>query len=76
MDFEITAKRILNTELSRKGLNKEQLAQKLKDSGFTTASTQGIRNKINYGAFSFAFFLQCMKVLEVKNISLEDLYRE
>jgi len=75
MDFETVAKRIINTELSRRGLNKEQLAQKLNDAGFQVTA-HSVRNKINYGAFSFAFFLQCMKVIDAKNISLDDLYRE
>lgn len=75
MNFETVATRIINVELSRQGLNKGQLAQKLTEAGYDVTA-QGVRNKISYGAFSFAFFLQCMKVLGVKSISLEDLYRE
>lgn len=76
MKLELVAKHLINAELSRRGLNKQQLAQKLKEAGFEVTSAASITNKINYGAFSIVFFLQCMRALGVKNVSLEDLYRE
>lgn len=76
MKMKSLAKHIINTELSRQGLNKEQLTQKLKDAGFEVTTAQNLRNKLNNGNFSVVLFFECMKVLGVKNISLEDLYRE
>jgi hypothetical protein len=76
MKLETIAKHLINTELSRQGLNKEGLARKLKEAGFEVTSSQNLRNKISYGSFSIIFFLQCMKALGVKQVSLEDLYRK
>lgn len=76
MKLETVAKHLINTELSRRNMNKQQLAQKLKEAGFEVTSAANMTNKINYGAFSIIFFLQCMKALGVKQISLEDLYQE
>ena len=76
MKMKSLAKHIINTELSRQGLNKEQLTQKLKDMGFEVTTAQNLRNKLNNGNFSVVMFFECMKALGVKNISLEDLYRE
>lgn len=33
---------------------------------------KALSNKVGRGTFSFAFFLQCMKALGVKNVSLVD----
>lgn len=76
MQIKNLAKHIINTELSRQGLNKEHLAQKLKEMGFEVTTTQNLRNKLNNGNFSVVQFFECMKALGVKNLSLDDLYRE
>ncbi len=76
MDLTIFAKHLLNAELSKRNLNKSELTQKLKEAGFDVTTRVAITNRINNGNFSLVFFLQCMKVLGVKNVSLDDLYRE
>lgn len=76
MDLTIFAKHLINSELSKRNINKSELTQKLKEAGFDVTTRTAITNRINNGNFSLVFFLQCMKALGVKNISLEDLYRE
>lgn len=76
MTLKRIAKNIINVELLRQGLSKQQLAALLEEAGYKAGTTQNVTNKINNGTYSVVFLLQCMKALGVKNISLEDLYRE
>ena len=76
MDLAIAAKHLINSELSKRNMNKQELAEKLKEAGFEVTSRIAITNKINRGTFSTIFFLECMTALGVKNISLEDLYQK
>lgn len=70
--WEKEAKRIIRSNLERKGVKYKELSEKLKKIG--VEETPGaINSKINRGSFSFVFFMQCMKVLEVQKINLEDL---
>lgn len=64
------ATNILKSELVRAGVNYENLIIRLHEIG-VEESYKGIANKINRGAFSFAFFMQCMKVLGREVIRLE-----
>lgn len=63
-DWKSSAKNILKAELVRKGVDYETLAEKLKSIG-VEESYNSINIKINRGAFTFQFFLQCMKAIEV-----------
>lgn len=53
---------ILKAELARKGVDYESLAAKLKEFG-VEESYNSINTKINRGAFTFQFFIQCMKAI-------------
>ena len=76
MTLEKIAKNLISAELLRQDINKQQLAQLLTDAGYKSGTVQNVTNKINNGTYSVVFLLQCMKALGVKNISLDDLYRE
>ena len=69
IDWELKAKNLLKSEIARQGLTYDQLREKLLTIGIDE-TVAGINVKINRGTFSFAFFLQCMKALNVKIIHL------
>jgi len=68
-DWKATAKNILKAELKRKGVDYEDLAEKLKGFGIEE-SYNSINTKINRGSFTFQFFLQCMEAIGAKEIRL------
>ena len=68
-DWKASAKNILKAELARKGVDYETLAQKLQAIG-VDESYNSINTKINRGAFTFSFFLQCMEAIGVNNVRL------
>ena len=68
-DWKSTAKNILKAELARKGVDYELLATKLNILG-VEESYNSINTKINRGAFTFQFFLQCMRAIGVENVRL------
>lgn len=65
------AANILKAELKRSGLVYEDLIKRLAAAGIDE-SYKGIANKINRGAFTFAFFMQCMKALGKSSVRLDD----
>lgn len=71
MDWNVEARRILQTELARKGLTYKGLVLLLEDIG-VEESEKSVANRIARGTFSFAFFLQCMKALEVKVVQIPE----
>jgi hypothetical protein len=68
-DWKSTAKNILKAELARKGVDYVTLATRLKSLGIDE-SYNSVNTKINRGAFTFQFFLQCMEVIGAKEIRL------
>ena len=64
------AKRCMKVELVRRGLSYEDMRLKLEKIG-VEKSEQNLRTTINRGTFSFAFFLQCMRALEMTKFSLD-----
>ena len=69
-DWRHRAATILKVELKRKDITYPELSARLEAIGIheTTAS---IVNKISRGSFSFAFFLQCMQVIDIHTLHLE-----
>lgn len=63
------ATNMLKAELARAGVGYEELIRRLATIG-VDESYKGIANKINRGAFSFVFFMQCMEALNVKIVRL------
>jgi hypothetical protein len=71
MDWNVEARRILQTELARKGLTYKGLVRLLEGIGIEE-NEKSVANRIGRGTFSFAFFLQCMRALEVKVLRLPE----
>ena len=68
--WDLRAKNLLKAEIVRQGVTYDQLREKLSKIGINE-TVAGINVKINRGTFSFAFFLQCMKALDIKIIHLD-----
>lgn len=65
------ATNLLKSELARAGVNYDELIRRLDAIG-VEETYKGVSNKINRGAFSFAFFMQCMAALGHTTIRLGD----
>ncbi|WKE65781.1 DUF6471 domain-containing protein [Gallaecimonas kandeliae] len=63
------ATNLLKSQMVLAGVSYEGLIERLAAIG-VDESYKGIANKINRGAFSFVFFMQCMKVLGVNEMRL------
>jgi hypothetical protein len=70
-DWNRFATNLLKSELARAGIGYEELIKRLAALG-VEESYKGIANKINRGAFTFAFFAQCMEALGVHNVRLNN----
>ncbi len=70
-DWEKMASNLLKAEMTRRGLSYEDLGLRLTDLGIEK-STNNLTKTINAGKFSFAFFLQCAKAIELKKLNLDD----
>lgn len=68
--YEKQAKNILKCELKRRGLTYAALAEKLGERG-AHESERNLANKISRGSFTAAFFMMCMDVIGVRQVSLE-----
>jgi hypothetical protein len=68
-DWNKLATNTIKAELARSGIGYEELINRLDAIGIKESYT-GIAAKINRGTFSFAFFMQCMKVLGVNEIRI------
>jgi hypothetical protein len=67
--WKLEARRILRGELARRGVGYKQLAILLERIGIAETE-RSIANKLARGAFSFAFFLQCMKALDRPSVEI------
>ena len=74
IDWNREAKRLLRSELVRRQIGYKQLAVLLEGLG-VEETERSIANKISRGAFTFVFFLQCMKALRrpAVHIDLTDI---
>lgn len=70
-DWNRRATNLLKSELALAGVGYEELTKRLADIG-VDESYKGIANKINRGAFTFAFFMQCMRALGKTSVRLEN----
>ncbi len=68
-EFEELAKNILKGELKRRGITYAELAERLAKIG-VSETERNLNNKISRGGFSAAFLLQCMLVIDAKEIRL------
>lgn len=63
------ATNLLKSEMARAGISYEELISRLQEIGIDEGY-KGLANKINRGAFSFVFFMQCMKALGITEVRL------
>ena len=63
------ATNLLKSEMARAGVGYEELISRLQEIGIEEGY-KGLANKVNRGAFSFAFFMQCMKALGITEVRL------
>lgn len=68
-NWNTLASNFLKAEMARAGVGYSELISKLEAIG-VHEGYKGIANKINRGAFTFAFFMQCMKALGKEVIRL------
>lgn len=61
-DWETKAANILKAELKRQGITYAQLAELIGD------KEPNVRNKLSRGKFSAAYFLQCLSVIQVREL--------
>ena len=73
-DWLETAKRNLKADLEKHGISYKKLASYLSEDSNKKITEGSINGKINRGAFSHAWYLQCMRVIEInKNNSKAEL---
>lgn len=75
MNIERIARQFIKSELSRRELNYSDLEKLLTEAGYPVKRAQ-IANRLSRGVYKIDFLIQCMKVLGVKQISLNDLYAD
>ena len=63
-------KRLLRTEMVRRGVSYETLAERLEALGVHDTPVN-MRNKIARGKFTAVFFLQCLEAVGAKELRLE-----
>ena len=66
------AKRIVRTEMVRRGVSYEGLAERLATLGVHDTPVN-MRNKIARGKFTAVFFLQCLEAVGCKTLALDDV---
>jgi len=67
MNWNDTAKRILKSELVKRGISHSELATLLQE------SKGSIDSKISRGSFSASFFLHCLSIIGCTKIEIEHI---
>ena len=70
-DWNKKAKRLLKSELVKRGISNAVLAEKLQDIGIKETKSS-VDSKISRGTFSAAFLLQCFMVIGCLKIELTE----
>jgi len=70
IDWNAKAKRLLKSELIRRGITSEDLVRLLANIG-VEETRAGIDSKISRGTFSAAFLIQCLNAIGCKNFMPE-----
>ena len=69
-DWNDKVKRLLKSELVRRGISNSELANMLEQIGIEETKSS-IDSKISRGTFSASFFLQCLTVIGCEKIEIE-----
>ena len=70
IDWNEKAKRLLKSELVRRGISTEHLVSLLKNIGVDETKSS-IDSKISRGTFSAAFLIQCLNAMGIRNFLTE-----
>jgi len=70
-DWNDKVKRLLKSELVRRGISNSDLADMLEQIGIEETKSS-IDSKISRGTFSASFFLQCLTVIGCEKIEIEE----
>lgn len=68
--WELTAKELIEVEMSRRGIRYKELARLLEQLGIDESPEQ-INRKVNRKRFSAAFLVACLTAMGVETISLK-----
>jgi len=68
-DWSETAKRVLKSELKKRGVTYRDLAERLTQAG-SPDTERNISNKISRGGFSAAFFFEVLGAIGAKTITI------
>lgn len=71
LDWSDKVKRLLKSELVRRGISNSDLANMLERIGIEETKSS-IDSKISRGTFSASFFLQCLTVIGCEKIEIEE----
>lgn len=69
IDWNAKAANLLKSELKRHGVKYADLVEKLAEIGVEEKEVN-VRNKLSRGAFTAAYFLQCLEAIGVKELRL------
>ena len=69
-EWQTEVKGMLRAEMTRRGITYDQLAAKLAEIG-VTADPHVLRNKVARGGFSAVFFVQCLRAMGCRALSLD-----
>ena len=70
-DWNDKVKRLLKSELVRRGISNSDLANMLEQIGIEETKSS-IDSKISRGTFSASFFLQCLTVIGCEKVEIEE----
>ncbi len=70
-NIEDLPKRLIKSELHRRGMKVKDLVELLKPYGENLTEVS-FNNKMSRKGFSAVFFIKCMKALKVNNLNLKD----
>jgi len=70
-DWVAYTKGLLRSEMMRKGVNYKGLVERLAAAGIRETEAN-LRNKISRGGFTAAFLVQCLVVMGVASLRLDD----
>lgn len=70
-DWAGYVKRLLRTEMTRKGVTYEELVSRLEEIG-VKETVPNLRNKLSRGSFTAIFFIQCLRAMGVASLRLDE----
>ncbi|WP_314733696.1 DUF6471 domain-containing protein [Burkholderia pseudomallei] len=72
VDWQREARRLLRAQMALRDVRYKGLARALETVG-VHEDPKALANKINRGTFSCAFFLQCLRALDIDAVRVKDL---